>query len=743
MKVTSILLAATCLISPVAAFAQTAPESDEGTQSRPENDQSGVTAQNGIQDIVVTANRVGTDAQDTPIALNVYSGDDLRDQGINSVSDLTKIDPSVNLTNNGGAAYIAVRGIASTDTTEIGDPSVPITRDGFYVNRSFSINASMYDVARIEVLKGPQGTLNGRNSTGGLINIITNRPEMKNGGYASVDIGNYGAFIGEMGANLVIADGLAFRASGIFNTHNGYRKLLGPARFGDDEDFASGRVQLQFNRDALSIWASYQHDSRDVNGDAILNLPLASPKPDFGDANVFPNNSPILTKLGGDRFRWEVNYDGLAGLNFTYAGGYDKQDFRNRLDATGPLYDANRQFRQSEKPSTWNHEVRVSNDQGNRLFFQAGYFHFQEENTIDSGVYNLQATGPFAPGGPLAALAQPNQFGIKFDYNVKTRSDAVFGQIEYQLTDTLQASLGARYTWDRKDRTGQAVIFLPALSSPFAPPLTLVTPGNGKLNESQPTWHAGLTYKPSSDSMIYAKYDRGYKSGGFNSNGSQTSVPYGPEKLDAFEIGTKNSLMGNRLQINADVFYSDYRGYQASQTSASIGGGAGTFNVGSAKIYGAEGEITALLGVGTKASVNATYLHTKFGDGITVADGANVAQDIGGNELPNAPAFTVVGSLDHEFVLPVGSLTARVDGKYSSSFYYSVFNNTDTQSDDYFIGNASLTFAAPGGWKVQGYVKNIFDKAILAVAARNYVSGLNTYQFQAPRTYGVRFSAAF
>ncbi|KPH61692.1 TonB-dependent receptor [Novosphingobium sp. ST904] len=734
MRLAFVLLSTSALAVPVMAHAQTATQASDDTAAQSQ----------GLGDIIVTANRTASDAQDTPIALNVYSGDALRDAGVVSVRDLALIDPSVNISPSAGAAFVAVRGVASTDVTEIGDPSVPIARDGFYTNRPFSINASMYDLARIEVLKGPQGTLNGRNSTGGLVSIITNRPQFSNGGYSSVEVGNFGTFNGEMGANLAVSDNFAIRASGTFMTHDGYRKLDAPTKDADDENFASGRLQALYQSGGFSAWVSYQHDSRKVHGDAVLRGTLGGPQPDLDDIGDFVGTTPISTRLEGDRVRWELAYNTSGNLNFIYSGGYDEQHWKNVVDATGPSYPANRQFRQSETPKTWNHEFRVSNDSASRLFFQAGYFRFQENNTVDSGLYNRDMTGDFAIGGPLAALGQPDQYGIKFDYRIKTRSQAVFGQVDFDLTDQLELSVGGRYTWDKKSRTGQAVLDLAALASPFISADPIVTPGEGKLSESQPTWHAGLNYHPTPDTLIYAKYDRGYKSGGFNSNGSAASIPYGPEKLDAFELGTKNSFLGNSLQINADVFYSNYRGYQASQTSSVIDGGSGIFNVGNAKIFGAEAEVKALVAEHTRIGVNGTYLHTKFGNGIEVNDGDNSPVDISGNRLPNAPTFTVTGSLDQDFLFAGGKVTAHLDGKYSSKYYFSVFNLDDVATEDFFMANASLAYQPDvGGWKIQAFVRNIFDKNVLAYAQQNFVSFTNNYQFQPPRTYGVRASVNF
>ncbi|MEO0031827.1 MAG: hypothetical protein RIS94_1585 [Pseudomonadota bacterium] len=718
----------------------------------------------GLKEIVVTATRAETSAQKTAVALTVYTGADLAAKGIASVQSLSAIDPSVNVTSSTGAAYVAVRGIASTDVTEIGDPSVPIARDGFYMNRSFSIGTSMYDVARVEVLKGPQGTLNGRNSTGGLVSIITNRPGRDAGMQGSVEVGSFNALNVEAAANVPVTDRVQVRLSGTHRQHDGYRNLGAGLPRGDDEKLSSGRVQVAAQPlDNLKLWVSYQHDDIDDVGDVAMSSELAA-RPDFGDARSFPNVYPSHTRIKADRVRWEASLSDLPGdLTLVYAGGYDKSQWLHQLDATGPLYPAVRSFNQSESPKTWNHEVRLSNSVNSRLFVQVGYFHFQEANVINSGLYNHEMTGDFAPGGHLGFLNFSDQYGIKFDYDVKTKSDAVFGQVAYALTDQFKLTVGGRYTWDKKVRTGQAVLFLPALATPFCalspfdpvnnpqgcPNFPLTTPGNGNLSHGEPTFHVGLDFSPTSTTLVYAKFDRGYKSGGFNSNGSAPSVDYGPEKLNAFEIGTKNRFMGNRLQVNAAAFYFDYKGYQASQTSAVLGGGAGTFNVGSAKIYGAELQTSALFGEGGRIDLNAAWLHTKFGkdaagNDIVVTDGANVAHVITGNRLPNAPGLSVSGGIEYAVPFAGGKLTPRVDGKYSSAFYYTVFNNADTQSRAFATGNASLTYEPDGGqWQVQAFVRNFTDKVVLANAQRNYVSGLNTYQFQPPRTWGVRGSVKF
>lgn len=751
MRTAAILLATSALALCSPALAQ-ATQEPQGTSQADAAEAS----ERGVGDIIVTANRIETSAQDTPIALNVYRGADLADSGINSVRDLSAIDPSLNVSSSNSSAYIAVRGIASTDVTELGDPSVPVARDGFFTNRAYSINTSMYDVARVEVLKGPQGTLQGRNSTGGLVSIITNRPKFKNEVSASFEYGNYDTTNADAAVNLALSESFALRASGTLLKHDGYRRQVGVMKSADNEDFKSGRIQARFAKDGLDLWVSYQRDDRDTDGEAVLKNTLGAPQPSFDPLPAFRSDSPTRTVLKGERIRWEASYSGLGNINLIYSGGWDKQQFDLTLDATGPNYPANRQYLNTQAPTTWNHEVRISNEKTGKLFIQAGYFRFTEDNALAAGLYNREMTGLFAPGGPLSFAPNADQsfrYGIAFDFAVKTKSDAIFAQADYDLTEQLQLSAGARYTWDNKSRTGNSVLVLPALAFPLCgngfpapgtcPPFPIVNSGNGETKESKPTWHLGLNWRPESGRLIYAKYDRGYKSGGFNSNGSVAATPYGAEQVDAFEIGTKNTLMGNALQLNFAAFYFNYKGYQAQQSTCPTCS-TGVFNVGSARVLGLEGQLNARVAENTKLYINSTLLDTKFGDNIIVTNGNNQNVDISKNQLPNAPHFTA--SMGFEQGVPLGDhlLSFRADGKYSSSFYFSAFNLQQIRSPSYFLGNLSAAIEPnAGGWKLQAYVRNVFNKNVLSFAEQNFNGFSDNYQFQPPRTYGVRASVNF
>ena len=702
----------------------------------------------GVADIVVTANRVETSAQKTPIALTVYKGADLVAAGVTSVANLQRIDPSVNFTARNGAGYVAIRGIASTDVTEIGDPSVPVARDGFFTNRSFSINTSMYDLQRVEVLKGPQGTLFGRNSTGGLISLITAKPTKTIGGYVTLEAGSYRQLNADAAVNLPLSDKVQLRLAGIMHRHDGYRELLSIGGRGDDDNTVSGRATLAFQPfDNFEGVIQYQHDDIDNVGDVAFNTTVATVPTNY-DPKRFPSYAPTSNRLIGDRVRWEFTLHGLPlDSTLTYAGGYDKQKWSHKLDASGaPTAPAT--FIQSEQPGTWNHEVRLATPQNQPLTAQVGFFHYSEKSPLVAGFQQL--SGAFA-----------GQYLVHFNYLTRSQSDAVFGQFGFAPTESVRLTAGARYTWDKKDRTGESQLrcdiagippFLYGIIGCVGNPPVHVAADAGNMRQSKPTFLLGIDWTPTPQNMVYAKFSTGYKSGGFNSNGSAPPVPYGPESITAWELGTKNRLMDGHLVLNADVFYQTYRGYQASQSTPAVSSGSGVFNVGSAKIYGAEAQLVYSNG-GLQFELNGTLLHTKFDAGtqaILTTDpltGNGISRSVVGNRLPNAPGVAVSAALEYRIDLGgSGSVTPRIDGKYSSDYYFDVFNDADTRQSSYATGNASLTWrSANEKLQFAVFVRNFTDKTVFASAQRNFSATpiINAYQFQAPRTFGARFNYNF
>jgi iron complex outermembrane recepter protein len=693
-------------------------------------------AQSGpLEEVIVTAQKHEEPAQKTAISMSIYSGDDLAANGVSSVASLASVDPSLNMTSANGAGYMAVRGVASTDFTEIGDPAVSISRDGFFTNRSYGLYSSLYDVERIEVLKGPQGTLQGRNTTGGAVNIITRKPGTEFGGYIAADAGDYGALNFEGALNIPLGDKVQARLSALSRQHDGYRDNSPVPDDGDDDDSQSVRLAIAFQPfENFTGIISGQYDKIDDVGDVAAKRTLGQVTHfDTDSSQKFPLYQPYFTDMTDKRLHWEFNYGGLpAGMTITYLGGYDDVTWKHALDATVDPNVVQQQFIQEENPTTQNHELRLSGGADSPLFWQVGLFYFEEKNgPLDSGLINR--TGPFA-----------GRYLIHFLYDVKTESKAAFGQIAWNVTDAIKLSAGMRYTEDEKTRTGEANLDLQVASGGFLPPIIITTPGNGHIKDSKPTYHAGIDWQVTDDSLLYLKYDTGYKSGGFNSNGSAPSVPYGPETVDAIELGTKNRFAGDTVQLNAALFYQKYDGYQAAQSTPVISSGSGVQNAGDADIYGIEGEVIYAFADRGRFHVNASWLDTEFKEFNAITPDGTQNLDLAGNELPNAPDLSVSAGIEYGFDFIGGTLTPRIDGKYTSSFFYDFYNNVDTKTDATTVGNASLSFSPDSEkWNLQAYVRNFTDEVVFARMYRNYVVNVNEYQFAPPRTYGLRFQYNF
>ena len=370
-----------------------------------------------ITEVTVTATKRTTTAQKTPVAITVYTADALQAAGVHDMAALATIDPSLNITKSTGAAYVAVRGIASADVTEIGDPSVPIARDGFFVNRSFNIATSMYDLERIEVLKGPQGTLFGRNSTGGLVSIVTAKPTKHLGGDLAVTLGDYGQETVDGDVNLPLSDMFQLRLAGFQSKHDGYRTLTTVNRDGDDEDVSSARATLAFAPfEHFKGLVSVQSDKIGGVGDVAMDGPIASGfVPDFSrsQAKTFDSFQPTATDTHSTRYRWEFSYDNLPlGMTLFYAGGYDHSTWHHTLDSSASATSLS-QFTQVERPNTKNNEIRIASPDDGRFTYQFGYFNFDEVNDVNSGL--LQHSAPF-----------DGLYLIHFDYRIHTKSEAVF-----------------------------------------------------------------------------------------------------------------------------------------------------------------------------------------------------------------------------------------------------------------------------------------------------------------------------
>lgn len=350
----------------------------------------------GIETIMVTASKLVSNVQETSIAMDVMGASDLLERGVNDVSQIQSIAPGVQIGTSATATIVTVRGVSGRDTTEIGDPAVAINVDGIFLQRPSGMNAAFFDLDRIEVLRGPQGTLYGRNATGGVINIISKRPDFDVGGYASVTLGNYNTINGEGAFNLPLSDTLALRASFSSKNHDGFRNnsqsawtdtpelnipgVGGPENRvtvrGDDEDSQGARLQLLYDDgDNLSVLVSATKIQQGGNGPVIAGYPTTreNPPTSASEAKNFALSEPGDFKLDRTTLLTQVDYD-FGFATATYLFGSAKLDVDHLYDNDGTESGVGYDFLRGEYSTDISHELRFSSNSDSDFSWQFGAF---------------------------------------------------------------------------------------------------------------------------------------------------------------------------------------------------------------------------------------------------------------------------------------------------------------------------------------------------------------------------------
>src|SRR5579871_3015523 len=364
------------------SWAQPAASAAAGSASASSEEQLG--------EVIVTATRVETQVEKTPVAINVYTGGELLKQSVTDLASLQNIDPTINITES-DTPYIAIRGVASANTTEVGQPSVSTAHDGFFTNRMYDLDLAMYDLQRVEIDKGPQGTLFGRNSTGGVINIVSAPPVLgKLDGYVNVNVGNYSMYDGEGAVSLPIGDTLAFRISLFDHMRSGYIHIHSPPYtdyWADDDRSQSGRLQLLRKPSSrFDLTVRYQRDHMNEYGHVGVNVPAGQPFDPATAASSVPGYVNGANKLQAWRSTWIANlYQLPLDSVLTYQGGVDYIYFHDVYDASSPPTPPSTAatlaiFEPNEHVTTWNHELRLATSQQRRVFAQVGLFYFSERN---------------------------------------------------------------------------------------------------------------------------------------------------------------------------------------------------------------------------------------------------------------------------------------------------------------------------------------------------------------------------
>ncbi|HJQ17189.1 MAG TPA: TonB-dependent receptor [Allosphingosinicella sp.] len=684
-----------------------------------------------VADIVVTAERRSESMQRVPITMVAVTAERLDATAIGQTEDLQAIVPGLVNTVNLGYAAPFLRGVGSTFTGAGDQPPVATYVDGVYYAASPTSVFSLVDIERIEVLKGPQGTLFGRNATGGVIQVITKDPTARPQAEASLSYGNYDSWRGTgyiSGGSEQISASLGFQ---IANQGDGYGKNFfnGKDTYRVYHDnLVRGKLMIKPNDD-LTIRILGDYGDRKDSSFALRLLkgykPLIAPSVDYYssrpwdiDQDTQPKNS---IKGGGGSVQIDYDFGNAKIVNIT---AYRESLFKLQGDGDEyilPVISAH--WRQKDKQ--FSNELQIRSTDNGDFTWIAGLFYIDTDARLNPHVTTI---GP--PFLPLdVAFART--------VHLPGKSTALFGQAGWRFTPATRLTVGLRYTWDKRRREGvlQSLAVIPFPDIPIG----------GSLSQKKLTWRLALDHQFTDRIMGYVSFNRGFKGGGFNA--LDTSPGFLPETLNAYETGLKTSLADGRLRLNASAFLYQYKNLQVSFSDLSTGSYT-IQNAAKAKVYGFDLDSEALVSENLTLFGSLEYLHskyTKYPEGPFYIEGPaggflTVTRDLSGHTLPFSPklAFNFGATLSKESSIGLFSMTPMVS--YSSSVFASADNVL--KQGNYAMLNATLNWKSPDEhYRVSIWGRNLTNRAILSKFEASPTGAIGT--FKPPRTYGITLSARY
>ncbi|WP_192876297.1 TonB-dependent receptor [Rhizorhabdus dicambivorans] len=684
-------------------------------------------------DIVVTAQKRSESIQKVPISLAAISGEGLAEKQVNNVDALAATVPGLTFGYYGGNARIAIRGVGFDSIGQGTEGRVTYHVDGIYFARPSSTSGTFFDVERIEVLRGPQGTLYGRNATGGSINVITRAPTDTLEGYGRVTLGNYATVITEGAVSGPLSDTVSARIAFMTNNHDGYGKNIITGTDIDDARNQSVRASLSFKPSEsfkLDLTADYARRNDHNNGLHYFGqsnpaVPLAGRR--FGgivatdvrdiSSEFDPRNK---AEFAGGRANMEFDFGAVTFRSIT---GYRYADSQNVVDidltniALGPT-----DFHETGKEFT--QELQLTGTLGDSKWIVGGYFF--DEKIKGGGIIPFNALNL---GGPNLQLQGYEAFS-----DLHTRAYAAFGQIDIAVSDKLTFTLGGRYGWERQNINTWLQLDFSRPYSPNNPPIKLFTVIDSKSWDAF-TPKAGVQYQFAPSFMGYATVSKGFKSGGYN--GGSTQPPFNPETVWAYEAGVKASLPGGG-RFNLSGFYYDYRNMQVSITEATT---ITIENAASSTLYGGEVEVNYPLTDQFWLDFSGAYLYSKFND-YTSEDPSfplNPPRDLNGNRLVQAPRFSIVAGAEYRTDLSFGSMTLRGEVNWVGKTYFTAYNNETDAQPRYAKANAYLNIeSSDKKWVGSLFMKNITNKNVRTsgVVTAALFGSPSVGSLQPPRTFG-------
>ncbi|MEM7612666.1 MAG: TonB-dependent receptor [Pseudomonadota bacterium] len=709
MKRLPSLLAAIATAFPAAALAQT---TDADSQR--------------IDEIVVTAERRSETLQDVPMSISATTGEALAESSIFDTEALASTVPGLVLQRD-VVGKAVIRGIGTENFTVGGDPGVAVYVDGAYMARSSTAIFDFFDVERVEVLRGPQGTLYGRNATGGVINVISRAPTETFEGNVSLNVGDFGMARAEGAISGQLAEGVRGRIAGLYSQRDGFTDNIFPGAGGRDLD----------ELDSKDLWAVRGRLDIDLGERAMLELIADIYRDDSNPPAFWYTDDTLPWQSPGSQFPrdfrtvsqgYEAEVPGFTSLAVGSANRQDQTGLTARLTWEGERVSVTSvsSFRdiefdwindgdgisdflvvyfQRDESEQFSQDIQIASNTDSPFQWITGLFYLTEDS---EGLYAI-------PLGP--AFVPPGGFTVVFDGTNETEAFGVFAEGSYDFGD-FTVTAGVRYSDESKDATLATPLFEGDTTFP-------VQRQDDSFDAITPRFV--IEYRAADNINLHGSATRGFKSGGYSLLDNPINA-FDEETIWAYEVGAKTQFAQNRMRFNVSAFVYDYEDQQLSQVTNLA---TQTSNAGSSSIWGLEAEFSALVGDYLRLDGNIAFLDTEFDEFCTTdtrntalaldpgnctfddgAGGTFVTPNLAGNELPRAPDLTAFLAATYE-----RSLTNTLDGfvraewQHTGDQFFSVFNRPNVAQDAYDLFNASIGVSASDGrWNARLWVRNLADE---------------------------------
>lgn len=727
-KTLSILVSTVSLLALQAMAAE--PVEEDGKESR------------FLEEIVITSTKTGgTLAQDAPVAITALSAAALEDIQYENILDVAGLIPSLSVNSNSVHGRIYIRGIGTNLDFQGSDPSIAFLLDGVYLARPHIFFADFIDIERVEVLRGPQGTLYGRNAAGGIVSVVTKKPDNDVEGKLSGEYGSYDKW--RLSGNIsgpLVEDRVFASLAVMHRERDGYSENAtpgGPDRLNDDETTsARGTIRITPGDDVeINLAADYykqesQFGFRPLFVDAFGN-PVDLGAEQFSDPFKIKISIPDpLSSVESYGFSGQVKLDINDRWTLTSITAYREldsvitgdTDFTELDILLTTILEDQRQFSQ---------DIQLQGRM-ERLNLIGGLYYFNERGTIFTDI-GLPAVGIGLDLGPDLAS--------RLDAVGHTDAYAAYAQGTYDITDRLSATAGIRYNYEKKDIDIYSRLELSGVPLPD-------TDFTQTQDDDWSAWTPkfGLDYKIDDAKLLYASVTKGFKSGGYNATAEQSA--FDPESVWAYEVGLKTDWLEKRLRVNASAFYYDYTNLQIQGNIIPDDDSAVRLeisNATNAEVKGLELEVTAQATDELLLSGTLSYLDAQYKDYITSrSTDPDTPIDVTGNRLNNAPKWMYSLAAQYTKTIDgIGTVSVRGDFRWQDDVFYTVFNDPAVGQGSYGLLNGMVSWESMDeAWKVTVYGKNLTDK-LYYIEKPDYAPTGIAGAFAEPRVFGVTLDYRF